>query len=179
MAHIALGSGIPGIGGLLVARPDTARPLMQLAEALLRGPSPLARGERELIAAYVSRLNGCEYCADSHGAFAAAQLEGGSTLVEAVLTDPQSAPVTAKLRALLGIAREVQAQVRPVGDAAVAAAREAGAKDADIHDTVLIAAAFCMYNRYVNGLGTELPKDPAHYTDSARRIVDHGYAASR
>ncbi|WP_377273342.1 carboxymuconolactone decarboxylase family protein [Peterkaempfera sp. SMS 1(5)a] len=179
MPHVSIKAPVPGIGGLLATRPDTAQPLMLLAETLLRGPSPLSRGERELIAAYVSERNACRYCADSHGAFAAQQLDGGEELVKAVLADPATAPIDARLRALLRVADEVRAEVTPASDETVALARAAGAEDADLHDTVLIAAAFCMYNRYVNGLGTELPADPDHYRDSARRIVTHGYLRQR
>ena len=87
MPHIALNSGEPGIRGLLLFRPETGRALSELAEVLLRGPSTLARGERELIAAYVSALNDCRYCASSHSACAAAQLPGGMELVEQVRAD--------------------------------------------------------------------------------------------
>jgi uncharacterized peroxidase-related enzyme len=107
MPHIALNSAEPGIRGLLRYRPETARPLSELTEVLLRGPGTLARGERELIAAYVSALNDCRYCSSSHSACAAAQLPGGMALVEQVRADPASAPVSAKLKALLTIAAAV------------------------------------------------------------------------
>ncbi|MFJ9887133.1 carboxymuconolactone decarboxylase family protein [Streptomyces sp. NPDC091287] len=175
MPHIALDNDLPGITGLMAHRPDTAGPLGDLANALLRAPSSLGPGERELIAAYVSRLNDTEFCASSHGAFAAAQLAGGQELVRAVLADPGTAPVSGRLRALLSVAAEVQSSARPVSDQAIAAARAQGADDTDLHDTVLIAAAFCMYNRYVSGLATEQPKDEAYYEHSARRIVADGY----
>jgi uncharacterized peroxidase-related enzyme len=178
MPHITIGNGLPGISGLMAERQDTAGPLNQLAEALLRGPSPLSRGERELIAAYVSELNDTRFCSASHSAFAAAQLDGGQALVEAVLGDPATAPVSDRLRALLKIAAEVQAFASPVAASTVAAARAQGADDAQIHDTVLIAAAFCMFNRYVNCLDTDLPADAGFYTESARRIVAHGYATA-
>ena len=71
MPHIALNSDQPGIRGLLQYRPETGRPLSELAEVLLRGPSTLTRGERELIGAYVSALNDCRYCSSSHAAWAA------------------------------------------------------------------------------------------------------------
>lgn len=177
MPHIDVISGLPGIAGLLASRPETGGPLMQLAEALLRGPSPLPRGQRELIAAYVSELNDCRYCSDSHAAFAAAQLPLGEALVEAVLADPETAPIDGRLRALLRVAREVRGDVGALSDSVVAEARAAGAGDAEIHDTVLIAAAFCMYNRYVNALATELPRDAAHYRQAAQRIVSQGYLA--
>ncbi len=178
MPHIRIGNDLPGISGLLADRPDTAAPLNQLVNALLRGPSPLPPGERELIAAYVSELNETRFCSDSHGAFAAAQLDGGQDLVKAVLHDPETAPISNQLRALLKIAAEVQAFARPVSEKAVAAARAEGAADTEIHDTVLIAAAFCMYNRYVNCLDTELPADQGYYAEGARRIVARGYGSA-
>jgi AhpD family alkylhydroperoxidase len=99
MPHIELHNHTPGIRGLLQYRPETGRPVIELVEALLRGPSRLSRGERELIAAYVSYRNECRFCAWSHGAFAAAQLEDGAELVEQVRDDLDGAPVPPKLAA--------------------------------------------------------------------------------
>ncbi|MFD8646266.1 carboxymuconolactone decarboxylase family protein [Streptomyces zaomyceticus] len=178
MPHITLANDLPGIRGLMTDRPDTAIPLNDLADTLLRGPSPLTRGERELIAAYVSELNATRFCADTHGAAAAAQLEGGTTLVQAVRHDPDTADTTPLVRALLHVAAEVQAGAVPVTHATIAAARAAGATDTHLHDTVLIAAAFCMYNRYVSGLATTLPTAPDYYEEAGRRITAHGYAAA-
>ena len=177
MPHIALNSAEPGIRGLLRYRPETAGPLSELTEVLLRGPSTLTRGERELIAAYVSALNDCRYCSSSHSACAAAQLPGGMTLVEQVRADPSTAPVPAKLKALLAIAAAVCDSGRAVTAEQVAQARGAGATDVEIHDTVLIAAVFCMFNRYVDGLATTAPDDPALYAAGAQRLVAHGYVA--
>ena len=132
MPHIALTSAEPGIRGLLRYRPETARPLSELTEVLLRGPGTLARGERELIAAYVSALNDCRYCSSSHSACAAAQLPGGMALVEQVRADPASAPVSAKLKALLTIASAVAHSGRAVTAEHVAAARATGATDMEI-----------------------------------------------
>ena len=177
MPHIALNSTEPGIRGLLRYRPETAGPLSELTEVLLRGQSTLTRGERELIAAYVSALNDCRYCASSHAASAAAQLPGGMTLVEQVRADPGSSPVPAKLKALLAIAAAVRDSGRAVTAELVAGARAAGATDVEIHDTVLIAAAFCMFNRYVDGLATTAPGDPALYAAGAQRLLAQGYVA--
>ncbi|MEV0719639.1 peroxidase-related enzyme [Asanoa sp. NPDC050611] len=178
MAHIDLGfdeKTLPGIVGLLRYRPETGGPLAALADALLRAPNSLSRGERELIAAQVSALNECAFCRDSHSAVAAAQLEPGMALVEQVRADPATAPVSPKLRALLAIAAATRESGHAVTPALVADARDAGATDVEIHDTVLIAAAFCMFNRYVDGLGTFSPDDPAAHAASARRIVEFGY----
>jgi uncharacterized peroxidase-related enzyme len=177
MPHITLNSGEPGIRGLFSFRPETARPLNELVEVLLRADNTLTRGERELIAAYVSALNECHYCFSSHAAYAAAQLPGGMALVEQVRADVGAAPVSPKLKALLGIAAAVQQSGKRVSSELVAAARDEGATDVEIHDTVLIAAAFCMFNRYVDGLATIAPDDPAVYSARAERIVAHGYLA--
>lgn len=177
MPYIALNSAEPGIRGLLRYRPETGRPLSELAEVLLRGPSTLTRGERELIAAHVSALNDCRYCSSSHSACAAAQLPEGMTLVEQVRANPGTAPVSAKLRALLAIASAVRESGHAVTAEQIAVARAAGATDMEIHDTVLIAAVFCMFNRYVDGLATTAPDDPALYAAGAQRLVTHGYVA--
>ncbi|GAA2705512.1 carboxymuconolactone decarboxylase family protein [Micromonospora olivasterospora] len=182
MAHIDLGldeKAHPGINGPMRYRPETAKPLNELAEALLRAPHPtLSPGERELIAAYVSGLNECRFCCASHSAFAAAQLPAGTALVDQVHADPAGAPISGKLRALLRVAAAVREDGRKVTGELVEAARAEGATDLELHDTVLIAAAFCMYNRYVDGLATFAPDDPQGYALAAERIVRHGYGAS-
>jgi len=179
MAHIDLGldeTQFPGISGPMRYRPETGSVLNDLAEVLLRKqPHPLTPGERELIAAYVSGLNECNFCCSSHSAFAAAQLEPGMELVKQVRADVDSAPISPKLRALLHIAGAVQESGRKVTPDLVAAARAEGAVDLEIHDTVLIAAAFCMFNRYVDGLGTFAPEGEEAYAGIAQRIVEHGY----
>ncbi|MEZ0077221.1 carboxymuconolactone decarboxylase family protein [Planotetraspora sp. GP83] len=178
MPHITLNTDAPGIMGLMNYRPETAAPLNHLAEVLLRGESTLSRGDRELIAAYVSSLNRCKFCYSSHAAFAAAQLAEGMDLVEQVRTDVDAAPVSPKLRALLGIAAAVQQGGQQVSDKDVAAARAEGATDVEIHDTVLIAAAFCMFNRYVDGLATFAPDDPEAYAMAAQRVITEGYGST-
>ncbi|MEU8297970.1 peroxidase-related enzyme [Micromonospora sp. NPDC048909] len=179
MAHIDLGvdeQRFPGVTGLMRFRPETARPLNALVEVLLRAePHPLSRGERELVAAYVSGLNECDFCSAGHSATAAAQLDGGMTLVEQVRVDLEHAPISGKLRALLRIAAAVQQDGRKVTAELVEAARGEGATDLEIHDVVLIAATFCMVNRYVDGLATLTPTDPQAYAAIAHRILTHGY----
>ncbi|MDP9864456.1 MULTISPECIES: carboxymuconolactone decarboxylase family protein [Streptosporangium] len=173
--HITLNSDEPGIRGLFKYRPEAAFPLNGLVEVLLFRENSLSRGERELIATYVSALNECRFCFFTHAAIAAAHLSEGMTLVEQVRADLDAAPVSDKLRALLVIAAAVQQSGKKVSKEDVAAARAAGATDLEIHDTVLIAAAFCMYNRYVDGLATVATDDPAHYAARAQR--SDGYLA--
>lgn len=175
MAHIQLQDGLPGIIGLLTYSPDTAKPLTQLAEVLLRGPNTLTSAEREMIAAYVSYQNNCNFCQLSHSAAAIAHLGGERELVERVKANPEAAEVSGKLKALLNIAGKVQKDGKDVSVQDIARAREQGATDKEIHDTVLIAAAFCMYNRYVDGLGTWQPLEPDAYREMGERMAHEGY----
>jgi uncharacterized peroxidase-related enzyme len=176
MAYIQVPEGLPGIRGLLAFRPETAKPLSELADVLLHKPGTLSPGERELIAAYVSHLNDCAYCHASHAAIAACQLQD-ETLVSLVIRTPESSPASEKLKALLALAGRVQEGGRAVRREDIDRARHAGATDIEIHDTVLIAAAFCMYNRYVDGLATSTPVDPDGYRERATFVATHGYSA--
>src|SRR5271170_259740 len=157
MAHIVLPEGLPGISGPLSYSPETAKPLLLLAETLLRGPNTLTPAEREMIAAHISYRNECDFCQLSHSAAAAAHLDGNYELVEQIKLNPEAAGVSDKLKALLAIAGKVLQGGKQVASEDVARARQQGATDKEIHDAVLIAAAFCMYNRYVDGLATWQP----------------------
>ena len=174
MPHIALPEGIPGIAAGFAYRPETAKPMRELAHILLHEPGTLTPGERELIATYVSSRNRTQFCELSHGAAAASHL-GGASVVEAVKTDFLSALVSAKLKALLNIAGKVQQDGKLVTTADAEAARKEGATNLEIHDTILIAAAFCMYNRYVDGLGTWQPEDGPMYAQMGKHLADEGY----
>jgi uncharacterized peroxidase-related enzyme len=173
--HIALPDGVPGITSAFAFRPETARPMRELAEVLLRGPSPLTSGEREMIATFVSSRNDCVFCQSSHGAAAAHHLGGDYALVDAVKQDHLTAPISPKLKALLTIAGKVQQGGKQVTEEDVALARAEGASDVEIHDAVLIAAAFCMYNRYVDGLATWQPTEHALYHEMGHRLAHEGY----
>jgi uncharacterized peroxidase-related enzyme len=178
MAYIPTREDLPGIRGLFAFRPETARPLSELVEVLLHDKSTLTPGERELIATYVSSQNDCRYCQTIHGATAAAHLNGDEDLVRSVKADFERAEVSPKLKALLAVAGKVQKGGRQVLPEDIARARAEGATDLEIHDTVLIAAAFCMYNRYVDGLGTWAPDGMDWYRDRGRKVADHGYVAA-
>jgi uncharacterized peroxidase-related enzyme len=179
MPHIPLPEGIPGIGSAFAFRPETAKPMRALAHVLLFEPgseASLSSRDRELIAAFVSSRNTCYFCQTSHGASAANHVGGSEELVAAVCADPTTADISDKLKALLVIAAHVQGDAKSVTAAHVAAAREAGASDLDIHDTVLIAAAFCMFNRYVDGLATVQPRNEEMYRTMGKRLAEQGYA---
>ncbi len=179
MAHITLPDGLPGIRGLLVYSPETAKPMAEFTQVLMRGPSTLTLAEREMVAAVVSSRNRCHYCRSAHEAIAAAHLGGADAdyaLLEQVQRDFESAPISAKMKALLAIAAKVQEDGKLVTTADVERARAAGATDKELHDVVLIAAAFCMFNRYVDGLGTWQPDDQPFYREAGRLTAARGYA---
>jgi uncharacterized peroxidase-related enzyme len=175
MPHIQLPEGLPGIVSGFAFRPETAKPMRDLAHILLHGPGTLTPAERELIATYVSTQNDCHFCQASHGAVAAAHLGSGADVVDQVKQDFLHADISDKLKALLAIAGQVQRGGKNVSAENVEQARLSGATDLEIHDTVLIAAAFCMYNRYVDGLATWQPRDPAMYAGMGQQLAKDGY----
>ncbi|WP_263359233.1 carboxymuconolactone decarboxylase family protein [Acidicapsa ligni] len=177
MPHIDLPAGLPGISAGFAFRPETAKPMRELAHVLLHEPNSLNPGERELIATYVSSLNDCYFCQTSHGAAAACHL-GNSSTVKQVKADFQHADISDKLKALLVIAGKVQSDGKHVTKQDVDAAKELGATDMEIHDTVLIAAAFCMYNRYVDGLATWQPRQEGMYEEMGKHLASEGYRKS-
>jgi uncharacterized peroxidase-related enzyme len=175
MPHIDVHNDLPGIRGLMAFRPETAEPMGALANTLLRDEEGISRAERELIATHVSYLNDCFYCHTSHGATACQYLDGDKALVDQVRKDYRHAPISDKLKALIAIAASVQKSGKAVTPEQIAAARKQGATDRDIHDTVLISAAFCMFNRYVDGLAATTPTDLSTYDARGRQIAEKGY----
>jgi uncharacterized peroxidase-related enzyme len=176
MPHITLPEGLPGIVGPLVAYPEIEQHMNGLADTLLRGPSSLSPGEREMIAAYVSSRNECSFCAQLHASTARHLLGEAGDQVDSVLAQGARAPLSPKLQALLEIAAKVRVDGRLVTTEDVARARSAGADDPAIHYTVLIAAAFCMYTRYVDGLATWTPEEPAMYDAMGAQLAEKGYS---
>jgi len=177
MAHINVPEGIPGIRSLAMFRPETGKPLYELAQVLLRGESPLSEAERELIAAYVSKRNDTMFCMMSHAAASRELYGDDKNIVDEVLKDMHHSPVSDKMKALLNIAGKVQVLGKEVSEEDIEAARKHGADDREIHDAVLIAASFSMFNRYVDGLASFTPTDPAEYEEMGKRMAEKGYAA--
>ena len=175
MAYIEVEEGIPGIRSLFNFRPETGKPLCDLAETLLRGPSSLSSAERELIAAYISHRNGCMFCRNSHAAAARCWYGDQKQIVDELLHNQNAKVLSEKMQALLLIAGKVQESGKSVTPDDIDAARNAGAVDTDIHDTVLIAASFSMFNRYVDGLASYTPSGEAAYEEMGKRMQTRGY----
>lgn len=175
MAHIPVAEGIPGIRSLAFFRPETGQYLYELAQVLLRGESPLSEAERELIAAYVSYRNDCMFCMNSHAAAARCLYGNEKNIVDEVLSDMQQSNISNKMKALLRIAGKVQVLGKEVKEEDIETAKKYGANDREIHDTVLIAATFCMFNRYVDGLASFTPTDPLVYEEMGNRMATLGY----
>lgn len=177
MAFINLQNDLPGIRGPMQYSPETGEALNELAEILLHDDNnTLSRGEREMIGAYVSSQNDCFYCQNVHGALAQYYFECDMQLIDDIKKDYESTSISPKLKALLSIAGSVQKGGRYVTPAQIEHAKNLGAIDKEIHDTVLIAAAFCMFNRYVDGLNTWAPQDRNVYVERAAMRAKEGYA---
>jgi len=177
MAYIDLKNDLPGIRGPMEYSPETGKALNELAEVLLHDDNnTLTRGERELIGAYVSSENDCFFCQNVHGAMAQHYFRSDMQFIDDIKKDYQSASVSPKLKALLCIAGSVQKGGKHVTTEQVEHAKSLGATDKEIHDTVLIAAAFCMFNRYVDGLNTWAPEDRQIYVERAKMRAEDGYA---
>ena len=159
MAHIQLPEGELGIMGPVIKYAKTGTLLRQIRDEIMTGESILSVGDRETIGLYVSARNECVYCSNSHGGSAERLLGVEKDAMDAILCNPETAPISELMKALLSIAGNVQIGGRTVSDSQVARARAAGADDKAIHDTVLIAAMFCAFNRYVDGLDTPMPPD--------------------
>ncbi len=176
MAHINLPEELPGIRGPMAFRPETARPLNELAEILLRDDNnTLSRGDRELIGAYVSYLNDCFFCQNVHSALAQHYMQCDMQFIDTIKNDFQSAAISEKIKTLLAIAGSVQKGGKFVTAVQIENAKATGATDKEIHDTVLIAASFCMFNRYVDGLATWAPADREVYVQRAKMRAEEGY----
>ena len=171
MAYINLPEAVPGIRSLVMFRPETGKSLYALVQVLLRGESPLSEAERELIAAYVSYRNDCMFCMSSHAAASRCLFGDDAYLVDEVLKDMQRSGISEKMKALLHIAGKVQILGKEVTPEDIEAARKSGANDREIHDTVLIAATFSMFNRYVDGLATLTPTEPEIYKAMGERMA--------
>ncbi len=179
MAHINLPEGVPGILGPMMAYPKTAKPMNELAELLLRQETAtFSKADRETIASYVSFLNQCVFCSETHGAVADVYWEQKGKARQLWSKDNWN-QIPQKLQSLLGIAQKVQSDARSLTAEDINTAKSLGATETDIHDTVLISAAFCMFNRYVDGLATMAPprQHPA-YEDAGRRLSTVGYRDS-
>lgn len=176
MAHIPLNESLPGMQSLLKFRPEIAKPLLTLMTLLMRSDEGLSKGERELIAAYVSDLNKCNACANIHGAISQCLLSDAPQLVDNVKDDYENAPISEKLKALLCIAKSVQKGGKNVNAIQIERAKSKGAANNEIHDTVLISSLFCLFNKYIDGLGL-VSKDTVESLNlRAKVIAEFGYS---
>lgn len=173
--YIPLNKEYFGIRSLFDFRPETAKIISLLAEELLQTEVGLTKGEREIIATYVSKLNNCYYCSNSHGATAKYLCNEDETFVQNAVNDPENSKLSPKMKALLAIAKEVQQHGQNVTQKHFDEARKFGATDIELHDTVLITAFFCMCNRYVDGLGTIQPKNIEMYDKNGKVRAKEGY----
>lgn len=170
--YIKLDQDFPGIVSLFMYDKEAAKALTTMGQTIMRRrPRGLSVAQRELIASFVSKLNECKFCSESHGA--CAKEFAGSALVDAVVNDCNVEVLPIRMRGLLLVAEAVQSLDRERIPLAIEKAKSAGATDEQIHDTVLITAFFCMCNRYVDGLGTTYK--PGEPEQGGRSLATYGY----
>jgi uncharacterized peroxidase-related enzyme len=162
----------PVMRDLYRAYPTTSKPLGEFTEAAMRGPSPFTQGERELIAAYVSGLNACAYCHDTHVGVAAA-CGVAPALFKDLLADIETAPVEVKMKPVLHYARKLTLSPARLTEADAAAVYDAGWGDDALYSIVLVTALFNFYNRLVEGVGLALPEGYA--AEAGERLSTKGY----
>jgi uncharacterized peroxidase-related enzyme len=176
VGYLNFANEYPGILQAMIDYPQTAAPMNQLAELLLRTDEEMSRGEREFIAACVSRENECNFCTNAHYNVALTHLQQPHRMVDVVSEEiADSIEMRPVVRALVTVAQQVQQGGLAVTPEAIQAARDLGATDRMLHDTVLIGAAFSMYNRYVDGLRTISPRDPEVYAGIGQMLAAGGY----
>ena len=169
--YIKLDESFPGIVSLFIFDKETGKNLSAMGQTIMRRPRGLSVGERELIAAFVSKLNRCNFCHESHAACAAQYLD--SAFVSEVCQYHTSDGISDKLRTLMHVAMDVTRLDRDLLEISMLEAKAAGATDEEIHDTVLVTAFFNMCNRYVDGLGTTfLPGQPE---EGGKSLAKYGY----
>lgn len=171
MPHISLDTRFPGIVSLFMYDKGMAKTLSAMAEELMRRPSPLSVGERELIAAYTSKINDCQFCYRSHASCAAELL--GDYVVDMAIHEGYVEGLTDRLRYLCYLAGMVTLLERHKIAEVVAKLKEMNVSDQEIHDTVAIAAFFNMCNRYVDGLATTF--EPGEEIQGGKSLAKYGY----
>lgn len=154
------------------AHPDIYRPFSLVNEAIMRGPSPLTPGERELIGAYVSGLNACAYCAGGHAA-AADAFGIALPVYEAILADIETAPVAAKLKPILAYVKKLTETPARLTQADADTVFAAGWSEKALHDAIAVACMFAFMNRLVNGHG--IVAYPEKFAERGRRHKELGY----
>ncbi len=175
MPFIQLNNQFPGIEGLLLNKPATGKAICGFVQQALRGKSSLSTAEREMIAAYTSYLNHCEYCQNIHTEIASALLKDNGDAMSCMIGNIGEASLSSKMKSLLQLAAKVQQGGMNVTEQDINNARIHGANDSDIHDAVMVAAMFCFINRYVDGLRTDRFVDKEDYQQPAKQLARFGY----
>lgn len=158
---------------LFAFRPEVTSPLASFTEGVMRGPAPVSGGLRELIAAYTSWTNACEFCWRAHAAVAAEML-GSEQLVRQVLEDVETSPLPEKEKALMRFARKITKDLPAMSEADVDALHAKGWDDEAIYFTILVVALFNFYNRWVTTSGVHPASDEVQRAHG-RRLALSGY----
>jgi uncharacterized peroxidase-related enzyme len=165
----AQGAPVPQIAHLFAFKPDRTDHLAAFTHGVMRGPSPLSPGQRELIAAFTSRRNNCPFWIGSHAAVAA-ELLGNKALVQAVLDDYRTAPFSDAEKTLFAFVEKMNAQSNQIRQDDIDAVKAAGWTDEAVYDAITVCALFRFYNAWIDATGVhDMPA--AAYEMSGKRMV--------
>src|SRR5216683_1472737 len=159
---------------VFTAHPEIYSHWVHVSQAILRGPSPLAPAERELIGAYVSSLNSCQYCYGGHRA--AAELFGvAPQTIDGLINDITTAPIERKLRPIFAFVKKLTLTPTRMTQADADAVFAAGWDEAALHSAIAVCCVVSFMNRLVDGQGIE--EDRASFTERGSKDVEMGYVA--
>jgi uncharacterized peroxidase-related enzyme len=161
------------IWNLLAFRPEASRHLARFSHVIMHEPAPLTPALRELIAAYTSSLNHCEFCMKAHAAVAG-HLYENEELVWSVIRDLESSPLPDKEKALLRFVRKVTSAPASITSEDTAELRSIGWNDAEIYYAIFSSALFNFYNRIVSSSGVHPVSDDA-FRQYSERMAERGY----
>jgi len=163
-----------GVRHILNLRPAAGNLLVQYHQEIMRGPSPLTEAERELIAAYVSNLNRCDYCCKTHSV-TAVHFGVAEGLVQSLAEDESLAAAPPRMRAVLRFARQLTIGTGPIEAADAEAVYASGWSEAALHDVILVTAMFNFMNRLVHGHGVK--GNDQLWRERGRFLFENGYSS--
>lgn len=177
MAFITLDNTLQGMRQLLAYKPIIAGPMLALMEGVMRSNDGLSLGERELIASYISYLNDCRHCQIIHGEIAQCLLNDDDFIMDTLRSNFKELKLNPRINAILNIVKCIHLGGKHVGASQIDAAKKIGITEMEIHDTVLISSMFCMFNRYIDGLGLESTDTELSFKQRAKQIAENGYSS--
>ena len=173
MSYFSYSKEFSGVADVFLRTPTVYRPLFDFIETVMVGPSELTKAEREIIAAHVSKLNGCAFCMEAHKATLVA-LDVPETTVSTLEDGPDVNGISESLRQLLVFAEKLTRTPAAVRQDDVDALTRAGIAEQTVEDAINVVSLFNYVNRLVDAFGVE--GSPEYFKSVGRSLATNGYA---